>query len=197
MRRSILRYKKKPGIKHWIMVFVWQFPSMTMAYAWCTYMAGLTLYFCSPFIKRLPWQDRHKVTSPESHLIQLAKFTQIAIAYLAWGLVGLTTYISATIFVYAGEKDYERSVSSSRARTLTNTRTTMLIDRTAEPSTAGPRSAVDKAMTQPEPERDTTSSTIVDEASPVQITREKVLVGFQHSEPPKRNPEKTRRLLLY
>jgi hypothetical protein len=61
MQRAILRYKNTPGIKHWIMVFVWQFPSMTMAYAWCTFIAGLTVYLCSPFIEGLPWQDRHKV----------------------------------------------------------------------------------------------------------------------------------------
>jgi hypothetical protein len=62
MRRTILRYKKTPGIKHWIMVFVWQFPSMTTAYAWCTYLIGLTVYLCSPFIRRLPWDDQHKVS---------------------------------------------------------------------------------------------------------------------------------------
>jgi hypothetical protein len=61
MQRTILRYKKTPGIKHWIMMFIWQFPSMTMAYAWCTYVAGLTVFLCSPFIKKLPWQDQHKV----------------------------------------------------------------------------------------------------------------------------------------
>jgi hypothetical protein len=61
MCRTILRYKKTPGVKHWIMVFVWQFPSMTMAYAWCTFITGLTVYICTPFIQRLPWQDRHKV----------------------------------------------------------------------------------------------------------------------------------------
>lgn len=84
MRRTILRYKKTPGLKHFIMIFLWQwvthafesdgkklipsvrFPSMTMAYSWCCFLAGLTVYICNPFITRLPWQDRHKVTHFET-----------------------------------------------------------------------------------------------------------------------------------
>lgn len=61
MQRAILRYKKTPGINHWIMVFIWQFPSMTMAYAWCTFLSGLTVFMCTPFIRGTPWQDCHKV----------------------------------------------------------------------------------------------------------------------------------------
>jgi hypothetical protein len=64
MQQTILRYKKTPGIKHWVMMFIWQFPSMTMAYAWLTYVAGLTVFLCSPFIKDLPWQGQHKVDCP-------------------------------------------------------------------------------------------------------------------------------------
>ncbi|KAJ4374233.1 hypothetical protein N0V83_002974 [Neocucurbitaria cava] len=60
MRRAILRYKKRPGIKHWVMLFIWQFPSMTMAYAWVTYLSGLTVYICTPFIQKMAWQDQHK-----------------------------------------------------------------------------------------------------------------------------------------
>ena len=42
---------------------------------------------------------------------------------LSFGVVGLVTNISATIFVYAGQKDYERSIADSRASTLTSTLT--------------------------------------------------------------------------
>ncbi|KAF2132332.1 hypothetical protein P153DRAFT_383219 [Dothidotthia symphoricarpi CBS 119687] len=101
VQRTILRYTKTPGINHWIMVFVWQFPSMTMAYAWCTFLGGLTVYMCTPFIQNLPWQDRHKV----------------AIAYLVVGFIGLVTYVLSTAFVYVGEKDFERSVASSHIST--------------------------------------------------------------------------------
>lgn len=60
--RSILRYKRTPGFKHYVMLFIWQFPSMTMAYAWLFYIAGLTVGLCSPFIQNLPWQNKHKVS---------------------------------------------------------------------------------------------------------------------------------------
>jgi hypothetical protein len=71
MQHAILRYKQTPGLKHWIMVFVWQFPSMTMAYAWCTFIAGLTVYLCSPIIENLPWQEKHKACLAEPMLIHL------------------------------------------------------------------------------------------------------------------------------
>jgi hypothetical protein len=60
-RRVILRYQKKPGIKHWLMLFVWQFPSMTMSYAWVFFLSGLTVYVCTPFIRHDEWSKDHKV----------------------------------------------------------------------------------------------------------------------------------------
>jgi len=63
MRRTILRYRKTPGINHWIMLFIWQFPSMTMSYAWTTFIAGLTVFICNPFIRHAPWGYRSKVRS--------------------------------------------------------------------------------------------------------------------------------------
>lgn len=41
--RVIVRYKKTPGWGHWIMLFIWQFPSMMMSYAWCTFISGLSI----------------------------------------------------------------------------------------------------------------------------------------------------------
>jgi hypothetical protein len=72
MQRTILRYRNTPGIKHWVMIFIWQFPSMTMAYAWCTFIMGLTVYTCSPFIQRLPWENRHKVELPYLQMLPYA-----------------------------------------------------------------------------------------------------------------------------
>jgi len=62
MRRVILRYKKTPGLKHYVMMFVWQFPSMTMSYAWCTFLSGLTIWVCTPFIRGLEWSNHHRVS---------------------------------------------------------------------------------------------------------------------------------------
>ncbi|KAF2258359.1 hypothetical protein CC78DRAFT_124606 [Lojkania enalia] len=101
-QRAILRYRKRPGPSHWIMLFIWQFPSMTMSYAWSTFLAGLTLYICTPFIHKEPWSDRHR----------------IAIAYLVIGGIGFLTYVSSSAFVYTSEKDYERSINNSKANTV-------------------------------------------------------------------------------
>ncbi|KAH7402742.1 hypothetical protein BKA66DRAFT_436143 [Pyrenochaeta sp. MPI-SDFR-AT-0127] len=105
MQRTVLRYKRTPGIKHWVMMFIWQFPSMTMAYAWVAFLCGLTVHLCTPFIHRMPWQDRHK----------------IAIVYLAVGFVGLVTYVFSMIFVYVGEKDFKQSPANTRSSTFTST----------------------------------------------------------------------------
>lgn len=100
-RRVILRYKKKPGLGHWIMIFIWQFPSMQMSYAWCTFLSGLTVYICTPFIRHQPWSNDMK----------------IAIFYLAVGGVGLITFLFSSGFVYAAEKSSERSAQNSRVNT--------------------------------------------------------------------------------
>lgn len=66
-RRVILRYKKNPGLNHWVMLYIWQFPSQTMSYAWCTFLSGLSVYVCTPFIRREAWSNQHKVCSEVSY----------------------------------------------------------------------------------------------------------------------------------
>jgi hypothetical protein len=110
MRRAILRYKETPGIKHWVMLFVWQFPSMTAAYAWCCYLSGLTLYLCTPFIQKLEYGDRHKVS----------------LVYLSVAVVCLLTYVFSTFFVYTGERELLHSVTSTRSGTLNSTRSSTI-----------------------------------------------------------------------
>lgn len=61
VQRTILRYKRTPAFQHWVMLFIWQFPSMTMAYSWVTFLAALTVHICDPFIRRAPWSDKNKV----------------------------------------------------------------------------------------------------------------------------------------
>jgi hypothetical protein len=53
MRRVILQSKKTPGLKHYAMMFAWPFPGMTMSYAWVTFLSGLTVYICTPFIRNV------------------------------------------------------------------------------------------------------------------------------------------------
>ena len=64
VQQTILRYKRTPALQHWIMVFIWQFPSMSMSYAWVTFLAALTVHICEPFIRRSPWSDKNKVCKP-------------------------------------------------------------------------------------------------------------------------------------
>ena len=61
IQHTILRYKRTPAFQHWIMVFIWQFPSMSMSYAWVTFLSALTVHICEPFIRHSPWSDKNKV----------------------------------------------------------------------------------------------------------------------------------------
>ncbi|KAF2823304.1 hypothetical protein CC86DRAFT_384682 [Ophiobolus disseminans] len=180
MRRTILRYKHTPGIKHSIMLFIWQFPSMTMAYAWCTFIAGLTVYVCSPFIQKLPWQDRHR----------------IAVAYLAFGVVGLITYIFTTVFVFVGEKDYERSVANSRASTIKSNSASTINKRIVNTNDVETGLASSDAGNHTQEKGDTISA-VAEGADPIQAARARFVVGFEQSGIPRRNIEKSRRPLLY
>ncbi|KAF2275034.1 uncharacterized protein EI97DRAFT_459670 [Westerdykella ornata] len=102
IRYVILRYKGRPSVMHWVMLFAWQFPSMMMAWAWCTFLAGLTVYVCTPFVKGSRWEEGHK----------------IAVVYLAVGSVGLVTYFFSSIFVYTSERSCVRATGScSRSAT--------------------------------------------------------------------------------
>lgn len=83
---------------HWLMVFVWQFPSMMMAWAWCTFLMGLTVYVCTPFVRRQAWGDGHK----------------IAIVYLSFGAVGFLTYLFSSLFVIASDQACTKTNHSAR-----------------------------------------------------------------------------------
>ncbi|KAF9699138.1 hypothetical protein EKO04_003046 [Ascochyta lentis] len=97
IQRTILRYKRTPAFQHWIMLFIWQFPSMTMAYSWVTFLLALTVHVCDPFIRHSSWSDKNKT----------------AIVYLVVGLLGLATYIFTAVFVYMSEKDLEHYVTGT------------------------------------------------------------------------------------
>ncbi|KAH7406182.1 hypothetical protein DE146DRAFT_435786 [Phaeosphaeria sp. MPI-PUGE-AT-0046c] len=178
--RAILRYKRTPGLKHYVMLFIWQFPSMTMAYAWMFYIAGLTVGLCSPFIQKLPWQNRHKV----------------AIAYLSFALVGLITYVSATIFVYAGEKDYERSVANSRNSTMARPREGTKSNENVQTCLGEPGDKLYTLGTSNEGYTDITRGSTV-EPEPVQTTRAKIQLGLVRTRISEMDSTRPKRSLLY
>ncbi|KAF3035604.1 hypothetical protein E8E11_001477 [Didymella keratinophila] len=98
LQRTILRYKRTPAFQHWVMVFIWQFPSMTMAYSWVAFLAALTVHVCDPLIRRSPWSDKNKT----------------AIVYLVIGSLGLATYVFTAVFVYMSEKDLEHNITDAK-----------------------------------------------------------------------------------
>lgn len=117
---------------------------------------------------------------------------QIAIVYLALGLVGLVTYVLATIFVYLGELDFEQSVASTQASTLASTRAnTMDRESGMLAKNAGIQTSV-KATQQ--------GSSSADERDPVQIARSRGTFGLKHEERTRDLAERStraKRQLLY
>ena len=45
----------------WKMVFVWQCPSMFLSYSVCFFLAGLTLFVCTPLIRGDAWDSASDV----------------------------------------------------------------------------------------------------------------------------------------
>ena len=46
----------------WKMVFIWQCPAMFMSYSVCFFLAGLTLFVCTPLIRRDKWDTGSDVS---------------------------------------------------------------------------------------------------------------------------------------
>lgn len=119
LQRTILRYKRTPAFQHWVMVFIWQFPSMTMAYSWVTFLAALTVHVCDPLIRRSPWSDENKVCRILYTKYHSTDILQTAIVYLVIGFLGLATYVFTAVFVYMSEKDLEHHVPGTNKRSQT------------------------------------------------------------------------------
>jgi hypothetical protein len=81
-----------------IMLFVWQFPVMTMSYAWLMFLVALTLYVCTPLIQHDSWGPGSKVISPSfldrptQKTLRLT-FYQIAVFYLISTTLAFFSYV--------------------------------------------------------------------------------------------------------
>lgn len=51
----------------WIMLFIWQCPSMLMSYSWVLFVAALTLHVTTPLIERHPWGGPSKVSTRSAY----------------------------------------------------------------------------------------------------------------------------------
>jgi hypothetical protein len=101
------------------MLFIWQFPSMTMSYAWVTFLSGLTVYVCTPFITETGWTKHRKVSASHVALRSSSLLTRVQIAVVYLGIFGLgfLTYLFSSIFVYSSEKAFLQSRASTRVNT--------------------------------------------------------------------------------
>jgi hypothetical protein len=123
MQRTILRYKRTPAFQHCIMLFIWQFPSMAMAYSWVTFLLALTVHVCDPFVRHSPWSDKNKVGLGIFAHLRHTKQKQTAIVYLVVGLLGLATYVFTAVFVYMSEKDLEHYITDTTKKRSLETST--------------------------------------------------------------------------
>ena len=46
----------------WKMVFIWQCPTMFLSYSVCFFLAGLSLFVCTPLIRRDKWNTGSNVS---------------------------------------------------------------------------------------------------------------------------------------
>lgn len=60
LRRDVHEMTWRPRYK---MVFTWQCPIMFMSYSVCSYLAGLTIYVCTPLIRGNVWSAGSNVSS--------------------------------------------------------------------------------------------------------------------------------------
>jgi hypothetical protein len=85
----------------WKMVFTWQGPLMFMSYSVCTFLAGLTILVCTPFIREGgEWSAGHSVRSRLKSLEVEANILKIATMYLTVLAAGLATFVFCSYWVY-------------------------------------------------------------------------------------------------
>jgi hypothetical protein len=106
--------------------------------------------------------------------------------------VGLVTYISATIFVYAGEKDYERSVAGSCTKAISPSPTNTLTIRGIILSEVEDEAEPNKIRAHVQTKHHTASSTVLEEECPVQAAQSK---SPREPGASRENVERSRRLL--
>lgn len=85
----------------WKMVFVWQCPIMFLSYSVCLFLAGLTLFVCTPLIKGDAWNSASDVRNLTHHRCYSAlTIQQIAVVYLATAASALAIFVFASFWIY-------------------------------------------------------------------------------------------------
>lgn len=91
----------------WKMVFTWQCPMMFTSYSVCFFLSGLTIYVCTPLIRKEEWNTSSNVVVPRfplrSKIIfdQLYwRFEKIAMLYLAVAAIAGGAFLFCSFWVY-------------------------------------------------------------------------------------------------
>lgn len=84
----------------WKMVFIWQCPTMFLSYSVCFFLAGLTLFVCTPLIRGDKWNTASDVSF--SRIVGAISLTimQIAVVYLATGAFAGPIFVFASFWIY-------------------------------------------------------------------------------------------------
>ncbi len=91
----------------WKMVFIWQCPMMFLSYSVCFFLAGLTLYVCTPLIRGAQWSEGVNVSrwcflfdllvGEEADFNGLSK---IAVVYLAVVAIAGSAFLLCAFWIY-------------------------------------------------------------------------------------------------
>ena len=86
----------------WKLIFIWQCPIMFMSYSVCSFIAGLTLFVCSPLVHGDHWSTDSYVRITPSAVInpKLLNSTKIAVVYLVTGAITTGVFIFASFWIY-------------------------------------------------------------------------------------------------
>ena len=84
----------------WKMVFIWQCPSMFLAYSVCFFLAGLTLFVCTPLIRGDQWNTASDVSFSRIAGVVLLIIIQVAVVYLATGAFAGAIFVFASYWIY-------------------------------------------------------------------------------------------------
>ena len=81
---------------------------MFMAYSVCFFLAGLTLFVCTPLIRRDKWNTSSNVSFPKTTASVVLTTIQVAVFYLATAVFAGAIFLFASFWVYHYvDLDYE------------------------------------------------------------------------------------------
>lgn len=86
----------------WKMVFTWQCSIMFLAYSVTFYLVGLTIFICTPLIRRDTWSTGSNVSTSRPRQVSLEELTNIKVAviFLVMSAVAGAIFIFCSFWIY-------------------------------------------------------------------------------------------------